>query len=284
MEVYEFYGSAKGTAICLGDFDGAHLGHRRVFSAAAEVGDWGALLFTHNSKGEKEILTLSEKLEMLKKLGARYAIAADFEKELRDKSPEEFVEILKSFSVDTVVTGYDYRFGRGASGDTELLKRLCRGKNIAVITAEKNELDGEAVKSTKIRELIKNGEMERANILLGSPYIISGTVCKGLGNGRELGFPTANIEVCDEKLLPKDGVYKGLANGRLAVINIGKNPTFNAEKRTVEVHIIGTNENFYGKKVTAEILRRIRGEIKFRSQNELILQIKKDIENAEEEG
>ena len=125
MEIYEFSYMPQGTAICLGDFDGAHKGHRQVFSKAAETGKWGALLFTHNSKGEKEILTLPEKLEVLKQLGAGYAVAADFETELKEKSPGEFIVFLKELAVNKVVTGYDYRFGKGAAGDVTLLKALC---------------------------------------------------------------------------------------------------------------------------------------------------------------
>ena len=283
MEIYEFYGTPEGTAICLGDFDGVHEGHRRVFDEASKNGEWGALLFTHNSKGEKEILTLSEKLGVLKNLGARYAVSADFEKELKEKSPKEFVEFLKSLKVHTVVTGYDYRFGRGAVGDVRLLKDLCEEAGMRTVTATAKRIDGEPVKSTKIRELIKHGEIERANTLMGSPYIISGMVCKGLGNGKLLGFPTANIEVLEKKLLPKDGVYKGRVKNRSAVINVGKNPTFKAAQRTVEAHIIGACDSLYGKEITAEVLGRIRDEIKFDKKEDLILQIKKDIESVKGE-
>lgn len=280
MKIYEFYGSCEGTAICLGDFDGAHQGHRQVFGVAARTGDWGALLFTHNSKGEKELLTLSEKLSVLKKLGAKYAIAADFEKELKEKTPEEFADILKSFKVLRVVTGYDYRFGRGAAGDVRMLKSLCEKRGLEVLTAEAKTLGKEPVKSTKIRELIRDGKIKEANILLGEPYIISGEVQKGLGNGKHLGFPTANLKISKDKLLPPDGVYKGRVGNSDAVINVGKNPTFGAKDRTVEVHIIGEKEDLYGEVITAEFLERIRGEIKFDDKNNLALQIKKDIESV----
>lgn len=283
MKIYEFYGKSDGTAICLGDFDGMHKGHREVFGKAAQKGDWGALLFTHNSKGEKEILTLSEKLDLLKKSGAKYAYAADFEGELKDKTPEEFVDILAEAGVAAAAIGYDYRFGRGASGDAELLKSLCEKKGIEVIVADAVAEDGEPVKSARIRELIKDGEIEAANRLLDSHYIISGRVEKGLGNGRIMGFPTANIAVPDYKLLPLDGVYKGSVCGRTAVINIGKNPTFCAEQRTVEVHILDEDKDLYGDTLTAEFERRLRGEIKFKNKEELISQIKKDIENAKGE-
>lgn len=283
MEIYEFYGTAEGTAICLGDFDGAHIGHRQVFLEASKTGDWGAFLFTHNSKGEKEILTLSEKLTVLKKLGAKYAVSADFQKELKEKSPEEFVKILQDLKVKTVAVGYDYRFGKGAKGDITLLKSLCENYGMEVITASAKMIGGDAVKSTKIRELIKAGDIKRANILLGSPYIISGTVCKGFGFGTDLGFPTANVATESDKLLPKDGVYKGRAENMKAVINVGKNPTFSAKNRTVEVHIIGLKGNLYGKTVTVEFLDRIRDEIKFDNKKDLISQIEKDIESVKGE-
>lgn len=283
MEFYEFYGNSNGTAICLGDFDGVHKGHRRVFEEAAKTGDWGALLFTHNSKGEKEILTLSEKLALLKKLGAKYVLAADFEKELKSKSPGEFVQILESFNVKTVAVGYDYRFGKDAKGDIGLLKELCKKRGIDVIVTEVFVDNGEPVKSTKIRGLIKNGDITEANRLLDSPYIISGKVVKGLGNGRLLGFPTANIAVSDYKLLPRDGVYKGKIGDKNAVVNIGKNPTFEAEMRTVEVHIIGEEKDLYGKEIAVQIIERIRDEIKFGKEEDLISQIKRDIESIKGE-
>ena len=282
MEIYEFSYMPQGTAICLGDFDGAHKGHRQVFSKAAETGKWGALLFTHNSKGEKEILTLPEKLEVLKQLGAGYAVAADFETELKEKSPGEFIVFLKELAVNKVVTGYDYRFGKGAAGDVTLLKALCGKYGIEAVAVPAETAYGEPIKSTKIRELIKNGDIKTANTLLGSRYKISGMVERGFGNGTDMGIPTANIEVAPDKLLPKDGVYKGMAGSKRAVINVGKNPTFDAKKRTVEVHLIGETDDLYGKMMTVEFMDWIRDEIKFKTREELILQIKKDIESVKE--
>lgn len=283
MELYEFFGGSEGSAICLGDFDGMHNGHRRVFAEAGKIGEWGVLLFTHNSKDEKELLTLSEKLDLIEKLGAKYAVAADFKEELKDKSCEEFVEILKSLKVKAAVVGYDYRFGKGASGDAQLLGELCAQNGIMVSVANAVEDSGEPVKSTKIRALLQRGDIAEANRLLGSPYMISGKVVKGLGNGKKLGFPTANIAVPGYKLLPCDGVYKGNINGKDAVINIGKNPTFEAKKRTVEAHIIGENRDLYGESVTIRITQRIRDEIKFSKKEDLIFRIKRDIDSIKGE-
>lgn len=284
MEFYKFYGGSEDSAICLGDFDGLHKGHRRVFSKAGKTGEWGVFLFSHNSKDEKEILTLPEKLSMLKELGAKYVVAADFKEEIRDKSCGEFLDILDSLKVKTAAVGYDYRFGKGAAGDARLLEELCRKRNINVLVADAVTDGGEPIKSTKIRELLENGKVDEANRLLGELYIVSGVVEKGFGNGKLLGFPTANIGVSEYKLLPKDGVYKGKINGKDAVINIGKNPTFGANRRTVEAHIIDEDINLYESFVTAQIVKRIRGEIKFGKKEDLILQIQRDIESIKGEN
>lgn len=283
MKIHKFYGSSENTAICLGDFDGVHMGHRQVFKEASKTGDWGALIFTHNSKGEKEIMTLAEKLTALKKLGAKYVVSADFDGELKGKSPQEFVEFLKGLKVRFAVTGYDYRFGKDATGDVDLLKTLCTAYGIETVTAKAKKIDGMPVKSTIIRKLITDGKIKEANTLLGSPYIISGKVEEGFQNGLKMGFPTANLKISESKLLPKDGVYKGHTEGFDAVINIGKNPTFEAKSRTVEVHIIGMDKDLYGKELTVEVLDRIRDEIKFKNCEELVLQIKKDIESVKGE-
>ncbi len=279
MKTYSFYGKTNtdNTIICLGDFDGIHKGHRTVFENAKNHGEWGVLLFSNNSKGETSILTLSEKVEIIKSLGAKYVITADFEKEIKNMSPKEFIEVLAMMRISGVSVGYDYRFGKGAKGDTEVLKKVCKRNEIDVyiVDAVLNE-DG-PIKSTKIRELIKAGNLREANSLLGSPYLISGSVSKGLKNGTKIGFPTANIDVPKEKLLPPDGVYEGIAMGRKAVINIGKNPTLDAKKRTVEVHILDFNDNLYGEIITVKFLNKIRDEIKFDSLDELKEQIKKDI-------
>ncbi len=271
-------GDFSDSAICLGNFDGVHLGHRALFDAAKKYEKWGVLLFDRNTKGSTLLTTQPEKIRILSGLGADYVVIAEFSKEFSHKSPVQFVEFLKDkLRVNTVIAGYDYRFGYKASGSKDELTRLCENFEIDAEIVESVKIDGEAVKSTKIRELINSGDIRCANRLLGYNYTVSGVVGKGFKNGTKMGFPTANIEYSPEKLLPPDGVYKGKISGYDAVINIGKNPTFDAEERTVEAHLIDYSGDLYEKEIVAEFIFRIRDDKRFESVEELITQIEDDI-------
>ena len=269
----------SGTTLCLGYFDGVHLAHRTLFEKAKSMGKWGVLLFDRNVKSMPLLTTMYEKIRLIKEAGADYVIIAEFSEKFMSRTPQEFAEFLKNtLNVSGVVAGYDYRFGKCASGDSEILEKLSAELGFLSEIVEAECLNGEPIKSTKIRECIKNGDMPLANALLGYPYIISGIVEKGFGNGHKLGFPTANIAYCNEKLLPADGVYAGRILGKDAVINIGKNPTFSAEHRTVEVHILDFDGDLYGKHMEVTICEKIRDDIKFKNKEDLINRIKKDIE------
>ncbi len=272
-------GDVSGTAICLGDFDGVHIGHRALFETAKKHGKWGALIFDRNIKGGYLLTTLAEKLRRLEAAGADYVVIATFCEKFSKRTPEEFAKFLKNtLRVSAVVAGYDYRFGRKAAGDTDELLRLCGELGIGAEIIEPVTIDDEPVKSTKIRELIKCGDIKTANSLLGYNYSVSGKVIKGLQNGRKMGFPTANVDYDYEKLLPLDGVYYGKVMEIDAVINVGKNPTFDAERRTVEAHIIDYNGDLYGEGITVEFIEKIRDDIKFEKIDELIKQIESDID------
>lgn len=276
-------GEFSGSAICLGNFDGVHLGHRELFDTAKKYEKWGVLLFDRNTKGSTLLTTQYEKIKILSGLGADYAVIAEFSEEFSHKSPEQFVKFLKDIlKVDTVIAGYDYRFGYKASGDRDKLVELCEDCELGVEIIDSVEIDGEAVKSTKIRELIKVGDVMSANRLLGYNYTISGIVGKGFKNGTKMGFPTANIEYPPEKLLPADGVYKGKVFGYDAVINIGKNPTFDAKERTLEAHLIDYSGDLYEKEITAEFILKLRDDKKFESIDELTAQIEEDIKRVTE--
>lgn len=276
-------GDFSDSAICLGNFDGVHLGHKALFDAAKKYEKWGVLLFDRNTKGSTILTTQPEKLKILSDLGADYAVIAEFSEEFSHKSPEEFVEFLKEIlKVDAVVAGYDYRFGYKAAGDKKDLVRLSEEKGIIAKIVESVKIDGEAVKSTKIREFIKCGDVLCANKMLGYNYTVSGIVETGFKNGTKMGFPTANIAYPLEKLLPADGVYKGKVLGYDAVVNIGKNPTFEAEKRTVEAHLIGYEGDLYGREIEVEFISRIRDDKKFKNIEALIAQIEKDIKSIKE--
>ncbi len=265
------------TAICLGGFDGIHKGHKSLFDVAKSYGKWGVLLFDRNIKGNENLTTQSEKIKLIEEYGADYVVIAEFSEKFSKRSPEEFVDFLENIlKVSYIVCGYDYRFGYMAKGDAKALKELC--KKAEVTALEPVEFNEKPIKSTHIRSLIKKGDIMCANELLGYNYTVSGIVEKGFGNGRKMGFPTANIAYPEEKLLPQDGVYYGKMLGMNALINVGKNPTFAAKKRTVEVHIPGFSKDIYGEFVKVEFFEKIRDDIKFDSIENLIMQINKDID------
>lgn len=277
-------GDFSGTTLCLGYFDGVHIAHRTLFEKAKARGKWGVLLFDRNVKGTPLLTTQYEKVRLIDECGADFVIIAEFSEKFKNRTPFEFAEFLKNtLKVSGVVAGYDYRFGKMASGDAKILKKLSCDLNFSAEIAEAECKDGKPIKSTKIREYIKNGDMIEANKLLGYNYIVSGRVEKGLGNGRKIGFPTANIEYDPEKLLPQDGVYHGQVLGKDAVINIGKNPTFDAKRRTIEAHLIDFDGDLYGEMIEVSFLKKTRNDIKFASEEELKKQIEDDVRNVKED-
>lgn len=273
----------QSPAIALGNFDGMHMGHIKVIEAAKNRGgSFGALLFKTHTSSDKVITPLSEKLRILEALGADFAYVVSFDEEFKNKSCAEFVVFLSSIGVKYVSVGYDYRCGKDAAADcTELAAELDK-YGIDAMIADPVEVLGEPVKSSRIREYIQAGDITSANRLMTRPYRICGRVVEGLQNGRKLGFPTANIEIPKEQLLPKDGVYccESIMGGKRydAVMNIGKNPTFFASRRTVEVHIIDYDRDIYGESLCVDVSERIRGDMRFDSLEELSQRIELDKE------
>lgn len=269
-------------AIALGNFDGVHMGHKAVIKNASDLGEsYGVLLFkTHSSKDVKVITPLNEKLRILSEIGLDFAYIVDFDDDFKNMSCKEFCRFLSEIGVEYVSVGYDYRCGKGAMCDADSLKEELALCGIKTVIADPVFCESEPVKSTGIREWIMCGNIEKVNALMTRPMRISGTVVEGLQNGIKLGFPTANIDAKEEQLLPLDGVYCSLCfvDGieYPSLLNIGKNPTFNAQKRTIEVHIINFDGNLYGKEIDIEIYSRIRGEIKFDTMAELSKQIESD--------
>lgn len=276
-------GDFSGSALCLGDFDGVHKGHRALFSAAKAFGKWGVLIFDRNIKNAPLLTTQYEKIKLIEEFGADYLIIAEFSDAFLKRSPAEFVLLLKEkLGISLAVAGYDYRFGHLACGDAEALKKLCCDIGIKAEIVDEFADDTAAVKSTRIRDLIARGEIEKANELLGYSYFVSGTVKAGFKKGRTLGFPTANIAYDENKLLVQDGVYYGRAKGRDAVINVGKNPTFADRERTIEVHIPDFCADLYNEFIEVSFLEKIRDEKKFESEAELKAQVTADIRYVKE--
>ncbi len=293
MEVIRTKVDYDGTVTALGNFDGLHVAHmtiiRNGIKYAKENGlKSGVLLFEKNTKtltqGGVELITPNEaKLELLEREKPDFVYMENFDKEFMQKSPEEFVKYLvANLKVKAVCVGYDYSFGYKAMGDVEMLKKFGEKYGFKVFVTDAIKIDGRIVSSTYIREVIKNGDMEEAERFLGRRYCIEGNVIHGLQNGRKMGIPTANVDYDINMALPKPGVYAGITyvDGRRlkSVINVGKNLTFDAEKLTVESHILDFDEDIYGEYIRVSFAKKLRGVIKFDGVDKLIEQIHHDME------
>ncbi|MFN3504637.1 MAG: bifunctional riboflavin kinase/FAD synthetase [Caldimicrobium sp.] len=283
------------TALTIGAFDGIHLGHKALIKETLNVAKAQGLhpaLLTFNPHPRKVLhphidlkllTTLEEKIELLKDEGITYLIILPFTKTLADLTPELFVEkyLVDLLKVKEVIVGFNFHFGRGRTGNTDLLKKLGEKFHFSVKVLPPVKINDKPVSSTLIRELLLKGEVEKANLYLGRPYSIKGIVIKGKGRGKLIGFPTANLLVPEEKLIPAQGVYAVWAflEGKkyLGALNIGYNPTFQEKKLSVEVHLLNYNDSsLYDKSIELHFVKRIRAEKKFDSVEELKNQIAKD--------
>ncbi len=284
------------TVVALGNFDGLHIAHtaiiERAHQCAKENGISSCVLLfrdhTRRVTGNQEtklLTTDEEKLDILQGMGVDYVYICEFNEAFMRLSPREFVGFLTDkLNCQAVCVGYDYRFGYKAEGDARLLKALGIERGFDALVMGEIKYNRATVKSTKIRELVINGEIDDANKMLGRCFFVTGNVEKGLQNGRKLGTPTANIAYNDNKLIPKNGVYIGYTTvdekRRKSVINVGNNPTFNADRITIESHILDFDGDIYDKSVKVEFAKRIRPDKKFNSLDTLKEQIEEDIKAA----
>ena len=266
-------------AVAIGTFDGVHLGHRRVLEAATAAGLTSTVVtFDPHPRiafgYEVELLTpLRRRLELIEEAGIDDALVVEFDLDLARLQPEEFVEqVLRPIGTEVVVAGADFRFGHARAGDLELLGRL--GFDARTVPLVEN------VSSSRIRDLLRGGEIERAATLLGRAPEVEGTVVTGDARGGTLGFPTANLRLEPELLVPAYGIYAGAADGHRAAISIGTNPHYGGEERRVEAHLLDFEGDLYGKRLVLQLWRRLRDEQSFRSEEELVTQIARDIEET----
>jgi riboflavin kinase/FMN adenylyltransferase len=268
---------SKPRAVALGTFDGVHLGHRHVLDAARAAGPTPtAVTFDPHPRlalgyGVELLAPLERRLELLGEAGIEEALVVDFDLELAQLSPEEFAErILRPIGTEVVVAGTNFRFGRGRVGDLEQLRGLGFDARAVPLV--------EGVSSTRIRDLLRAGEVERAAGLLGRPPEIIGTVVAGDARGGTLGFPTANLRAEAGLVAPGYGIYAGAADGHRAAISIGTNPHYGGDERRVEAFLLDFAGDLYGKRLTLELWQRLRDEQAFESENELVSQIARDVE------
>lgn len=268
---------SKPRAVALGTFDGVHLGHRRVLDAARAAGPTPtAVTFDPHPRaalgyGVELLAPLERRLELLGESGIEETLVVDFDLELAQLSPEEFAErVLRPIGTEIVVAGSNFRFGRGRSGDLEQLRELGFDARAVPLV--------EGVSSTRIRDLLRAGEVERAAGLLGRPAEVAGTVVAGDARGGTLGFPTANLRSEPGLLVPGYGIYAGAADGHRAAISIGTNPHYGGGERRIEAFLLDFAGDLYGKRLTLELWERLREEQVFESEDELVAQIARDVE------
>jgi riboflavin kinase/FMN adenylyltransferase len=291
--------------VTLGNFDGVHLGHQTIFGKVKEEAqkkNGEAVVITFEPHPLKvlspktcpSLLTpFRKKMMLIEKAGMETVLCIEFTLGFSKISPFDFIKniLIEKVKVKKIVVGYNYHFGRKQRGDVEILKQVCKLFQVDVEVMEPLRIGSTTVSSSKIRELIKEGEVEEASKLLGRNYPVIGKVVQGAKRGQTLGFPTANLEISEE-LYPKKGVYavevvwnQQSLNG---LANVGRNPTFlpaQAKEGTplsVEVYILNFHQNLYGEEIQVNFKKKIRDETRFNSPSELMEQIRKDVEWASE--
>ena len=264
-------------AVAIGTFDGVHRGHRAAIDAAKQVGSRPTVVtFDPHPRlvlgyDVKLLTTLRRRIELLEEAGPDDVLVLAFTEDLSRLEPEEFVaEVLAPIGTETVVAARDFRFGRGRKGDVDLLRRL--GIDVVDVPLV------EGVSSSRIRELLREGEMREAAGLLGRPHELEGTVVSGDQRGGTLGFPTANLAVEPHLLVPAHGIYAGAALGGRAAISIGINPHYGGSERRIEAFLLDFAGDLYGQELRIELWERLRDERAFESEDELIRQIALDVE------
>ncbi len=274
------------TSVALGYFDGVHLGHRRVIAGCTGTGyKSGVLLFSGDVKKSESLTTLAERIKLIEALGVDFVYICEFDEGFKRKSPEDFVDFLKTYlNVKAVSAGFNYRFGYMAEGNAKKLINLGKENGIKVNICMPEEADGEPISSSRIKKCLAEGKISDANNMLGYVFSVSGTVAEGFKNGRKIGFKTANLRDVSGRALPRDGVYAGKTciGGRVyaSVINIGKNPTFGGKERTIESHLLDFDGDLYGKEIKVDFYKFLRGEKRFGGIEDIKKQITKDAERA----
>lgn len=283
----------------MGTFDGVHIGHRKILEKLTQNtrnGEYESLLLTFFPhprmvlKGQSEVKllnTISEKIDLLEKLGVQNLVIHPFDESFSKLSAEEFVKtiLVDRFCIQKIIIGHDHRFGRNRTANIDDLIEFGKQYHFEVEQISVQEINDVSISSTKIRNALKEGNMALANDYLGYEYFVTGIVSKGKQLGRTIGFPTANLQIEEnDKLIPQNGVYviKSTINQKtiFGIMNIGFNPTVAGEKLSVEVHYFDFDADLYNQEIRVSILEYLRAEQKFDSVAKLKEQLEKDKNTA----
>ncbi len=301
-EIPKKHGIFNNPVLTIGSFDGVHMGHHRILSMLLNIarkkgGDPVVLTFSNHPRKvlfphtpPKILTTTKEKIKAIGDFGIENILMLEFTEEMAEMHAIDFINelILKKIGIIDIVVGYDHAFGNHREGNIDFLKELSKHKGFGVTRVDHKDFESRPISSTWIRAEIEDGNIAFANKLLGRRYTLFGNVAKGVGRGRQLNFPTANVVTDDpDKIIPKDGVYavSVVIENKMkkwGMLNIGTNPTFANTERTIEVNIFDFDENIYGDYIELDFHERIRDEIKFGSPQKLIEQLNKDRQSVME--
>lgn len=289
----------RGTVATVGTFDGVHLGHWAVLQeirARAEAAGRRSVLVTFDphplrivrpEHAPPLLTTPVEKKEILAESGLDWAVFVTFTERLSRYEPRRFVEeiLVGRLGVEELVIGYDHGFGRDREGDPASLERMGRELGFSVDVVSPVSAGGSAISSSRIRGLLSEGDVEAAGRCLGRPYSIRGIVVRGDGRGRQLGFPTANLQVVGgDKLIPPPGIYavRGVlrSGSHAGALHLGPRPTFKGSPPSIELHLVDFEGEIYGEEVRVDFVDRLRGVEPFTTVDALVRQIRSDVEAA----
>ena len=286
--------------VALGSFDGLHSGHLSLVNKIIELANENkgrSIVYTFKNhprtliKGAtppKLLMDNESKEEILEDLGVDLIYFEEFNEEYMKLTPEGFIKYLcEKFKVKGIVVGFNYRFGYKNIGNIEMLKELSTKYGYELYVMEPCNYENEVISSTRIRDELLNGNVDKAMKMLNRPYIIKGKVVHGKKLGRTIGFPTANLDYSKEALIPRKGVYYTNVQwqGKIykGITSVGNNPTVNGDKLTIETYILDFNNDLYGHNIKVYFIKKIRDEKKFNSIDDLVIQLKKDKDYALEE-
>jgi len=287
----------KGTLLTVGVFDGVHLGHKHLLAelvrkARLENLISGVVTFRQHPQSLLEPLSnlqilnsLPQKIKILKDEGIEVIITLNFTLELAQIGIQQFIGLLKRYlKMCGLVVGPDFVMGRNREGDIDTLRTLEKSMDFILTVISPITKNGELISSTTIRNALAQGDMKRVSDMLGRYFSLEGRVIAGSGRGKDLGFPTANIDIDPVQALPADGVYATLAcideQPRQSITNIGSRPTFNETERVVEVHIFDYDDELYLRNLKVDIIERLRSEQRFATADALVKQMTDDISEA----